>query len=53
MDFSRFNRFRFLLLLVAIGAVQVWANKTGSVSADGGTPLSALSLEELGEKLQV
>jgi solute carrier family 39 (zinc transporter), member 7 len=53
MAFSQFNRFRLLLLLVAIGAAQVWANKTGNVDADGESPLSALSLGELDEKLQV
>lgn len=52
MAFSRFNRFRFLLLLVAVGAVQVWAHKTDNASASGRPPLSSMSLEQLDEKLQ-
>src|SRR4051812_18061401 len=47
MAFSRVNR--ALLLLLAIGAVHVWAKTNRSQ----GTPLSSLSLEELDEKLQV
>ncbi|KAK1755813.1 ZIP zinc transporter-domain-containing protein [Echria macrotheca] len=46
MAFSRLNRAIFLLL--AIGAVHVWAK----TNASQGTPLSSLSLEELDEKLQ-
>ncbi|KAK0643451.1 putative zinc transporter [Cercophora newfieldiana] len=50
MAFTRFNRIRLLLLLVSIGAVQVWANKTGDASPSN--TLSSLSVEELDEKLQ-
>jgi len=53
MAVSRFNRIRLLLLLVALGAVQVWAQKADNASATGGTPLSSMSLEQLDEKLQV
>ncbi|KAK0619914.1 zinc transporter YKE4 [Immersiella caudata] len=52
MAFSRFNRVRFLLLLVLIGAVQVWARKTGDAPSSEWAPISALSLAELDEKLQ-